>query len=35
MSGWHMPAESVPQERVWMAFPVRGLLTGRHRGGSG
>jgi len=28
MSGWHMPAESVPQERVWMAFPVRGASLG-------
>lgn len=31
-SGHLMPAESAPQQRVWMAFPS-GLLTRGHRGG--
>ena len=25
---WHMPAETAPQERVWMAFPAEGVTLG-------
>jgi agmatine deiminase len=25
---WRMPAETAPQERVWMAFPVEGITLG-------
>ncbi|MET4094876.1 agmatine deiminase family protein [Arthrobacter sp. UYCu712] len=28
MSAWHMPAETAPQERIWMAFPTGGYTLG-------
>jgi agmatine deiminase len=28
MSDYRMPAESAPQERVWMAFPCEGYSLG-------
>lgn len=28
MTGWRMPAETVPQERVWMGFPPAGPTAG-------
>ena len=28
MSSWRMPAETAPQERVWMAFPTGGYTLG-------
>jgi agmatine deiminase len=28
MSNWHMPAETAPQERIWMAFPTGGYTLG-------
>ena len=28
MSTWRMPAETAPQERLWMAFPTRGYTLG-------
>lgn len=28
MSGWRMPAETAPQERIWMAFPTGGYTLG-------
>ena len=28
MNGYRMPAESAPQDRVWMAFPSEGYSLG-------
>lgn len=28
MSNWYMPAETAPQERIWMAFPTGGYTLG-------
>jgi agmatine deiminase len=28
MSGWRMPSETAPQERIWMAFPTGGYTLG-------
>lgn len=28
MSPWRMPAETAPQEKVWMAFPAPGYSLG-------
>ncbi|HCN22773.1 MAG TPA: agmatine deiminase, partial [Arthrobacter bacterium] len=28
MTAWRMPAETDPQERVWMAFPTGGYTLG-------
>lgn len=28
MTAWHMPAETAPQERIWMAFPTGGYTLG-------
>ena len=28
MTGWRMPAETAPQERIWMAFPTGGYTLG-------
>jgi agmatine deiminase len=28
MTGWRMPAETAPQERLWMAFPTGGYTLG-------